>query len=287
MQTAIVTDSNSGIFEKEASEKNVFVVAMPIIIEGKTYYEGVNLDHIQFFQVLANHRKVSTSQPSPFEVENLWNHIFELGYDEIVYIPMSSGLSGSCETALALAQDYHGRVEVVNNHRISITLKHSVEDAIGLRKLGYNAHQIKKRLEETAYNSIVYVGVNTLEYLKASGRVTPAGAAIGTILSIKPLLIIKGERLDAYAKVRGTLNCQRKLIEAMHLAVQELSKDGARLRISVTGSYENQEDTDKWVDLVRKSFDQYDVEYNPLTMSVSAHVGPCAFGMGISQAIEK
>ena len=285
MRTAIVTDSNSGIFEKEASEKNIFVVTMPIIIDGKTYYEGVNLDHIQFFHVLANHCRVSTSQPSPFEVENLWNHIF--GYDEIVYIPMSSGLSGSCETALALAQDYHGRVEVVNNHRISITLKHSVEDAMELRKLGYNAHQIKKRLEETAYHSIVFVGVSTLEYLKESGRVTPAGAAIGTILSIKPLLIIKGERLDAYAKVRGTLNCQRKLIEAMHLAVQELSKDGARLRISVTGSYQNQKDTDKWVDLVRKSFDQYDVEYNPLTMSVSAHVGPCAFGMGISQAIEK
>ena len=286
MKVAIMTDSNSGITQKEANELGIFVLPMPFTINGQEFEEDINLTQDEFYDKLMTGAEVFTSQPAAGEVTKFFDNILK-EYDQIVHIPMSSGLSGSCETALALAQDYHGRVEVVNNHRISITLKHSVEDAMELRKLGYNAHQIKKRLEETAYHSIVFVGVSTLEYLKESGRVTPAGAAIGTILSIKPLLIIKGERLDAYAKVRGTLNCQRKLIEAMHLAVQELSKDGARLRISVTGSYQNQKDTDKWVDLVRKSFDQYDVEYNPLTMSVSAHVGPCAFGMGISQAIEK
>ncbi len=211
MNTAIVTDSNSGISEKEGAEIGISVIPMPVIIEGATFYEGSDLSHEQFYRCLLEHKDVSTSQPSPEIVLDTWDRLLNAGYDEILYIPMSSGLSSSCQTALMLAGSYDGKVQVVNNHRISVTQRHSVMDAMHLRRQGCTACEIKERLEQEAFESVVFIGVETLEYLKKGGRVTPAGAAMGTLLNIKPLLIIKGERLDAYAKVRGTMPCRRRL----------------------------------------------------------------------------
>lgn len=287
MKTAIVTDSNSGIFEADGREKGIYVVPMPVIIEGKTYYEGTDLTHEQFFKRLSEHRAVSTSQPNPEKMISIWNEVLKSGYDELVYIPMSSGLSGSCQTAQVFAQDFEGRVEVVDNHRISITLRHAVEDALVLRQKGYSALQIRETLERDAHQSVAYVGVNTLEYLKASGRVTAAGAALGTVMSIKPLLIIEGERLDAYAKVRGTKSCQKHLIEAIQKNAEQLTKNGEKLHIGVTGSFVEYEEAKLWEEMVQNAFPDYEVNYEPLTFSISSHVGPNAFGMGISKITTK
>ncbi len=178
METAIVTDSNSGIFEAEGKDMGVFVVPMPVQFDETTYYEGQNITHEEFFRHLAEHKQVSTSQPALADVLSMWDKLLDEGYEELVYIPMSSGLSGSCETALGLVQEYEGRVQVVDNHRISVTQRHAVLDALLLREAGYTAGQIREILEKIACDSLIYVGVNTLEYLKASGRVTRARALL-------------------------------------------------------------------------------------------------------------
>ena len=287
MRTAIVTDSNSGIFEAEGQRLGVHVVPMPVEFHGMTYYEGRNITHEEFFHYLAGHGKISTSQPALSEVLTLWDRLLE-DYDELVYIPMSSGLSGSCQTASALAQEYDGRVQVVDNHRISVTQRHAVLDAAALREQGYSACRIREILEETAYHSLIYVGVNTLEYLKTSGRVTPAAAALGTVLNMKPLLVIRGERLEAYAKIRGTKNCQRRLIATMREYADNLRKEEKVLRIGAAGSFLNSEDAACWETMVKEAFPEDEVHYDPLTFSVACHVGPDAFGMGISgTAIKK
>lgn len=185
MNVAIVTDSNSGIFEQEGKILGVHVIPMPVILEGKTYYEGIDLTHEEFYQCLEEKREVFSSQPSPAEVLDMWDKLLLSEYDELVYIPMSSGLSGSCQTAQVLAQDYEEKVQVVDNHRISVTQRQSVLDALMLKEKGCSAKEIKEALEQTAYESIVYVGVETLEYLKMGGRVTPAGAAMGTLMFLE------------------------------------------------------------------------------------------------------
>ena len=209
MKTAIVTDSNSGVTQIEAQKMNVFVLPMPVIIEGQAYYEGIDLLPDQFFRALTERQAVSTSQPSPGDVTALWDKVLT-EYDELVYIPMSSGLSASCATAQMLAEDYEGRVFVVDNHRISISQKSSTWDAVALREAGCGAQEIQRELEASGLDSIVYVGVETLEYLRRGGRVTAGAAAIGAVLQIKPLLKIEGELLDACAKVRGTAGCKKK-----------------------------------------------------------------------------
>ena len=285
MDIAIVTDSNSGISIEDGIKLGVHVVPMPVILEGKTYYEGVDLTHEEFYQCLLEHREVSSSQPSPADVTNMWDALFALGYTELVYIPMSSGLSGSYQTAQALAQDYEGRVQVVNNHRISVTQRHSVRDALILKEKGCSAKEIKEILEQNAYESIIYVGVETLEYLKKGGRVTPAGAAMGSLLSIKPLLIIAGERLDAYAKIRGTRNCKKRLLTEMKKCADEFHKNGEEIYVGVAGSFGKKEEHQEWMEMGCEVFAGEDIRYDPLTFSISCHVGPGAFGMGISRKI--
>lgn len=285
MRTAIATDSNSGIFEKEGKELGVYVVPMPVIIEGKTYYEGIDLTHGEFYQCLLEHKDVSSSQPSLGDVMGAWDRMLADGYEEILYIPMSSGLSGSCQTAAALAQDYGGKVHVVDNHRISVTQRNSVQDAMALADKGFSAKEMKEALERTAYESIIYVGVETLEYLKKNGRVTPAGAAMGTVLNIKPLLIIEGERLDAFAKVRGTKGCKKRLLEEMKKKADEFREDGAQIYIGAAGSFPNKDDEKEWMEMIWKVFGEKEVNYAPLTFSIGCHVGPGAFGMGISKKI--
>lgn len=285
MKTAIVTDSNSGIFEEEGRRLGVYVIPMPVIIEGKTYFEGRELAHEEFYRCLLEHKEVSSSQPSPGDVTEIWNRALASGYDEVVYIPMSSGLSGSCQTAHMLAEDYDGKVQVVNNHRISVTQRHSVQDALVMTEQGYTAKEIKEKLEQAAYESIIFVGVETLEYLKKGGRVTPAGAAMGALLNIKPLLIIEGERLDAYAKVRGSKNCKKRLLQEMKKRADEFHERGDEIRVGVAGSFVDQKEHQEWLDMASEIFKGEDINYDPLTFSIGCHVGPGAFGMGISKKI--
>ena len=282
MRTAIVTDSNSGIFEAEGSKLGVFVLPMPVMIDDREYFEGVDLFHDGFYQSLLEHKQVSTSQPTPGNVLALWDKVFGEGFEELVYIPMSSGLSNSCQTARMLAEDYHGRVQVVDNHRISVTQRSSVMDALMLAQAGDTAAEIKAKLEQSAYDSIIYVGVETLEFLKRGGRVTAAGAAMSTVLNLKPLLTIQGERLDAYAKVRGTKNCKKREIEAMQKSAEEFHQKGQEIRIGVAGSFLHEEEDREWLEMVKAAFPGEEVYYDRLTFSIGCHVGPGAFGMGIS-----
>lgn len=287
MATAVVTDSNSGIFAQEGKGMGIHIVPMPVIINDKTYYEGVDLTHEEFYQCLMECKKVSTSQPSIAEIMDVWDTVFSKGYDELVYIPMSSGLSNSCQTAKIFADEYDGKVRVVDNHRISVTQRQSVEDAVRLAQKGYKAQEIKDILEKTAYDSVIYVGVETLKYLKRGGRITPAAAAMGELLNIKPILIIAGEKLDAFAKARGTKSAKKRLIDAMLKSAEEMKKDGARIRVGVAGSFLTKEEDMEWLAMVQEAFAGEEIHYDPLTFSVGCHVGPGAFGMGISKKIQE
>ena len=211
---AIVTDSNSGITQDQARELGVSVIPMPFYINEKLYLEGITLSQEDFYERLKNDETISTSQPGPADVCGLWNTLLE-EYDEVVHIPMSSGLSASCDTAMGLAQEYDGRVQVVDNQRISVTQRQSVLDALTLRDAGRNAAQIKQVLEEQKFDSSIYITLETLKYLKKGGRITPAAAAIGTVLNLKPVLQIQGEKLDAYSKTRGKKQAKRVMLKAM------------------------------------------------------------------------
>ena len=200
---AIATDSNSGITQAQAKELGIFVLPMPFMINEETFYEDITLDQEGFYEKLESGADVVTSQPSPESVLNLWKEILE-NYDEIVHIPMSSGLSGSCQSAMMLAEDFDGKVQVVNNQRISVTQRQSALDALMLAERGLDAVEIKDALEADKFNSSIYIMLDTLYYLKKGGRITPAAAAIGMILKIKPVLQIQGEKLDAFAKARTT-----------------------------------------------------------------------------------
>ena len=238
MKTAVMTDSNSGISRREAEKLGIFSLPMPVIINGETCYEGVDLTQEMFYESLKGGKDVSTSQPSPGEVMGMWDEILAGGYDEIVHIPMSSGLSNSCEAAISLAAEYDGKVQVVDNHRISVTLRESVLEARELAESGLSAREIKKELEERAYDSIIYIAVDTLEFLKKGGRVTPAAAALGAVLNIKPVLTIQGERLDAFAKVRGMKKGKHRMLEALKndLATRFQGVDMSRVVIGGAGA---------------------------------------------------
>lgn len=286
MKVAIVADSNSGITKSIAQEMGIFSVPMPVMIDGETFYEGVDIDSETFYTSMTSGKNVTTAQPSPGDVLQLWDEILADGYDSIVYIPMSSGLSGSCGSAMALSADYDGKVQVVDNHRVSVTQKHSVFDAIRLAKEGLSAVEIRKALEANAYQSSIYVAVDTLEFLKKGGRVTAAAAAIGTVLNLKPVLSIQGEKLDAYAKVRGMKKAQRTMLEAVQKDIDTRFADVPKeqLRIGVASTALDPSISQMWIDYVHEAFPDYDMFYDPLSFSIGAHVGPNALGLGISQA---
>ena len=286
MRTAIITDSNSGVTAAEARELGVRVVPMPVIIDGQTYYEGVDLFPEEFYQMLRAGRDVSTSQPAPEDVTRLWDEVLDEGYDEALYIPMSSGLSSSCQTAVILAADYGGRVLVADNHQISVPQKNAVRDALALAAQGLTAAEIKERLEEAGGDSLIYIGVDTLEYLKRGGRITPAAAAVGSLLHIKPLLTIRGEKLDIFAKVRGVRRCKERLLEAMAASAAEYRRRGVPIRVDAAGTFTDPEEEREWLDLAARTFPGEEIDYDPLTLSVGAHTGPGAFAMGISRRIE-
>lgn len=284
MRTAIMTDSNSGITEDEAKELGIFSLPMPVIIDGVIRYEGLDLTQEEFYTSLTGKKDVTTSQPSPGEVIGLWDEIFREGYDEIIHIPMSSGLSNSYESAAGLAADYDGRVQVADNHRISVTLRESVLEAKELADGGFPAKVIKEELERRAYESSIYITVDTLEFLKRGGRITPAAAALGAVLNIKPVLTIQGERLDAFAKVRGMKKGKHKMLEALKhdLDTRFQGIEMSRITIGAAGSGLSEEEAGEWADTLKSAFPGAAVYYNPLSFSIGSHTGPGAVGTGIS-----
>lgn len=275
MKIAIATDTNSGITAMEGEKLGVFVLAMPVNLEETIHYEGIDITSEQLYDAMRQHRDVSTSQPSPGQLMELWDGILAKGYDEIVYIPMSSGLSGSCQSAALFAQDYDGRVQVVDNHRISITQKESVISALRLVEQGYDAGQIRDFLEKHAYDASIYITVDSMEYLKKGGRVTPAAATLATVLNLKPVLTIQGDKLDAFAKVRGMKLAESKMIEAIHQDRAERFKDvpESRLLIETAGTLENGELAEHWRQQVQAEFPFAKVSYANLPCSIACHVG--------------
>jgi DegV family protein with EDD domain len=207
-RTAIVTDTNSGITPEEGKRLGVYAMPMPVLVDAQTYYEGKDMDHEKLYGFMREDRDLSTSQPSIGDVEEMWNALLAEGYKEIVYIPMSSGLSGSCAAATGFAAEYDGKVQVVDAHRISVTLRDCVLDAKALADAGLSAAEIKERLLENAMHSVVYLGVDTLKYFKKNGRATAAAVAVATVLNLKPILITEGGKFDTYAKVRGIKACK-------------------------------------------------------------------------------
>ena len=275
MKIAIATDTNSGITAMEGEKLGVFVLAMPVNLEETIHYEGIDITSEQLYDAMRQHRDVSTSQPSPGQLMELWDGILAKGYDEIVYIPMSSGLSGSCQSAALFAQDYDGKVQVVDNHRISVTQKESVISALRLVERGYDAGQIRDFLEKHAYDASIYITVDSMEYLKKGGRVTPAAATLATVLNLKPVLTIQGDKLDAFAKVRGMKLAESKMIEAIHQDRAERFKDvpESRLLIETAGTLENEELAESWRQQVQAEFPFAKVSYANLPCSIACHLG--------------
>ena len=282
---AIVTDSNSGISQKEAKEMGIFVLPMPFLINGKEYLDGVDLLPEQFYEFLKEDADVATSQPSPASVMKLWEEILK-EYDEIVHIPMSSGLSGSCETALMLAQDYEGKVQVVNNQRISVTQRQSVLDAMALAEQGRSAVEIKEILERDKFESSIYIMVDTLYYLKKGGRITPAAAALGTLLKLKPVLQIQGEKLDAFAKARTVKQAKNLMIEAMKHDFAERFHDpeGKSMHLEMAYTYDL-DAAEAFRQEVQEAFPGLEIHMDPLSLSVSCHIGPGALAVACSKKI--
>ena len=275
MKIAIATDTNSGITAMEGEKLGVFVLAMPVNLEETIHYEGLDITSEQLYDAMREHRDVFTSQPSPGQLMELWDGILAKGYDEIVYIPMSSGLSGSCQSAALFAQDYDGKVQVVDNHRISVTQRESVISALRLAKQGHNGEQIKEFLEKHAYDASIYITVDSMEYLKKGGRVTPAAATLATVLNLKPVLTIQGDKLDAFAKVRGMKLAESKMIEAIHHDREARFKDvpESRLLIETAGTLESEELAEHWRQQVQAEFPFAKVSYANLPCSIACHVG--------------
>ena len=278
-KVAIVTDSNSGITQNEAKKMGISVLPMPFMIDEETYYEDITLTQAEFYEKLAAGANVVTSQPTPEAVMNLWDELLK-EYDEIVHIPMSSGLSGSCQSAIMLSADYEDKVQVVNNQRISITQRQSVLDALALAAQGKNAAEIKDILEKDKFNSSIYIMLDTLYYLKKGGRITPAAAALGTILKLKPVLQIQGEKLDAFAKARTVSQGKSIMINAIRNDMNNRfggdSPDNIELMMAYTYDLEA---ANQFKAEVQEAFPGYDIHMDPLSLSVSCHIGPGALAV--------
>ena len=284
---AIATDSNSGITQAQAKELGVFVLPMPFYINDELFLEDITLTQEQFYQRLAEDADVKTTQPAPGDVVELWDKILA-DYDQVVYIPMSSGLSSSCETAQMLAQDYEGRVFVVNNQHISVTQRRSVLDAQKLAEAGWSAEKIKETLEATRFDSDIYITVDTLKYLKKGGRCTPAAAAIGTVLGLKPVLRIKGEKLDSFAKARGWKAAKKTMLDAAHKVMETDFPDckgpeDMYFDVAYTGTLA---DAQEWIGEVEAAFPGYPIHADPLSLSVACHIGPGALAITLTKVLK-
>lgn len=285
---AIVTDSNSGISQAEGKELGIYVIPMPFLVDGKLYFEDVDMNKEQFYHFLENDADLSTSQPSPGDVMDLWDKLLK-EYDEIVHIPMSSGLSASCSTAMGLARDYDGKVQIVDNQRISVTMQQSVMDAKHLVAAGKSAAQIKEILEKEALESSIYLMVDTLKYLKKGGRITPSAALLGSALNLKPILQIQGDKLDAYKKVRGVKAAKKNMLEAMKKDVEGRFSDyvtKGQLKLHV--AYTTDEETARqWKEEVQSVFPDIAISrMDPLSFSVTCHTGPGVLAIAASHVLD-
>lgn len=289
MKIAVVTDSNSGITQAQAKEMGITVLPMPFMIDGETYYEDITLTQEQFYQKLKDNSDISTSQPTPDSIMKMWDELLK-EYDQIIHIPMSSGLSGSCSTAMMLAgeDEYEGKVFVVDNRRISVTQYQSVKDAQMLAAMGMDGAQIKKRLEETAADSVIFITVDTLKYLKKGGRITPAAAALGTLLRIKPVLIILGEKLDSFAKARTMKQAKTMMLNAIQKELDERLHDSeckdCHLAIAHT---DNEEAALEFKKEVEERFPNADVYMAPLSLSIACHIGPGSLAVTATRKMEE
>lgn len=279
---AIVTDSNSGISQQEADILGVFVIPMPFTIDGNDYYEDINLTVDEFYQKLENDAEILTSQPAPTEITRLWDDLLK-EYEEIVHIPMSSGLSGSCQSAWMLARDYNDKVQVVDNQRISVTLRQAVLDAIELKKRNKTAEEIKDILERDKMNSSIYIMMDTLKYLKKGGRITPSAAALGTLLRIKPVLQIQGEKLDSYAKARTSSQGKTLMINAMKN--DESNRFNNNIHLMVAHSH-NLEAANAFRDELKDIFECNNIYISELSLSVACHIGPGALAIACCEKMD-
>lgn len=282
---AIMTDSNCGIMPGSEPFSDIHIIPMPVLIDGKIYFEGKSITTEMFYGYLEGNAAVSTSLPSPGDVMEMWNSLLK-DYDELVYIPMSSGLSTSCASAAALAAEdpFAGRVYVVDNHRISVTQTQSVLDAHFLAAEGKSGFEIKERLEKEAFDASIYIAVDTLKYLKKGGRITPAAAALGTVLNLKPVLTIQGDRLDAYAKVRGMKSAFRTMCKAVRKDIDTRFaslKERGILKIGMAETMMEDEEFLGWKAKFQEFFPDLEVIHYPLTMSIGCHTGAKALGVGV------
>ena len=284
---AVVTDSNSGITQQQAENMGITVLPMPFYIDEQLYLEGITLKQEAFYEKLEQDAAICTSQPSPADVMETWERLLQ-DYDEVVHIPMSSGLSNSCQTAMVLAREFKGRVYVVDNQRISVTQRQAVLDALELLKAGKTGAQIKEILEAEKMESSIYITLETLKYLKKGGRITPAAAARGTVLNLKPLLQIQGEKLDAFAKARGKKQAKKIMIKAMKEDLKtrfaDYNKKGLMcLEAAYAG---NEEEAQEWKEELEKEFSGMEVHMDPLSLSVACHIGKGAIAVAVSKKVE-
>ena len=283
-KVAIATDSNSGITQAEAQALGIRVLPMPFYINEELFFEDVTLTQEAFYRRLAEDADISTSQPSPGDVTDLWDQLLE-EYDQVVYIPMSSGLSASCETALMLASDYRGKVFVADNQRISITQRQSVLDALEMAKAGMDGQAILDVLIRERLESSIYITVDTLKYLKKGGRVTAAGAAIGTVLNIKPVLTIQGAKLDAFAKARGWKAAKKIMLDAME---RDIAQRFAGQEIHLAAAYTcTDEEAREWRGELEARFPGYELRMDRLSLSVAGHIGAGSMAVGCSRVVRR
>ena len=284
-RTAIVTDSNSGITQAQGKEMGIFILPMPFMINEESFFEDINLTQEAFYEKLESGADVITSQPSPESVLNLWKELLK-EYDEIVHIPMSSGLSGSCQSAMMLAEDFEGKVQVVNNQRISVTQLQSALDAKLLASKGKNAKEIKEFLEKDKFNSSIYIMLDTLYYLKKGGRITPAAAAIGTVLRLKPVLTIQGEKLDSFAKARTVSQGKAMMINAIRNDMETRFGGATKENIWLQMAYtKDKEAAEQFKEELSKEFPGFEIRMAPLSLSVSCHIGPGALAVACCKKI--
>ena len=282
---AVITDSNAHITPQEAEKLGISVVPMPFMIGDETFYEGITLSREEFYAKMESGANIVTSQPSPSDVMKIWDNALKT-HDEVVYIPMSSGLSGSCQSARMLADDYDGKVQVVNNQRISVTQKRSVLDALEMAEMGMSAAQIREELEHVKYESSIYIMLDTLYYLKKGGRITPAAAAVGTLLRIKPVLQIKGERLDAFSKARTMNQGKNIMINAMKHDIETLYGGTDKENVWLYAVHGNVPDQfAEFSQEVRAAFPGFNVQDDVLSLSIACHIGPGALAIACSKKI--
>lgn len=289
MTVAIMTDNQSGIFPEEGKKLGVYILRMPFFLDGKQYYENETITAQEFFDRMEHNpdMEFSTSMPPAGEVLSMWKQALKT-HDEVVYIPMSSGLSSSCETATLLAQQFDGKVQVVNNQRISLTQRQSVYDAMTLRDQGKSAKEIKDILEAEKFNSSIYIMVGSLDYLKRGGRVTPAAALLGGLLRIRPILQIQGEKLDAFAKARSLKAAKKIMFDALHKDLDGRFKpfvDKKEMEVYISYTHGQPEQVKQWFEEVKTEFSDFNVTQDPLSLSISCHTGPGCLGIGCARKV--